>query len=307
MHSSGQTVGLDAGAWCAYGNPADLPPDQRRDDALSLCLDSAPTSRRAELFGAPELRLHVACDRPVAFAVARLCDVAPDGSSTLITRGVLNLCHRAGHGEPKALVPDVPVPAKIVMKSIAYALPEGHRLRLAISTSYWPWLWPSPEAATLTIFTSGASSLEVPVRQPHPEDDRLHEFGPAQTAPELAMVQLRARAPTQTVSVDAATRAVRFELRRDFSGAQRLPSGLEYHDSDPVTMTIREGEPLSAKVRCDRRIDILRGDWRTRIELRSEMTADTEQFLLSSTIDAYEGDTRIHSRSFTSAVPRNHT
>ena len=38
VHTSPQTVGLDAGAWCAYGNPADIPVDQRRDDARSLDL-----------------------------------------------------------------------------------------------------------------------------------------------------------------------------------------------------------------------------------------------------------------------------
>jgi putative CocE/NonD family hydrolase len=307
VHGSGQTVGLDAGAWCAYGNPADLPPDQRRDDALSLSLDSAPATRRQEFFGAPELRLRVACDRPVAFVAARLCDVAPDGSSTLITRGVLNLCHRAGHDAPEPLEPGVPVRVGITMKSVAYALPAGHRLRLAISTSYWPWLWPSPEPATLTISTGGSSSLRLPVRVPRPEDERLSPFGPPETAPELPVLRLRPRAPAQTVTVDAATGAVRFELRRDFSGAQRLPSGLEYHDHDPVTLTIRDGDPLSATVGCGRRIEILRGDWRTRIELRSEMTANTQDYLLTSTIDAYEGDTRIHSHTFTSTVPRNHT
>ena len=76
-HCSPQTVGLDAGAWCAYGNPADLPADQRRDDALSLSLDSAPLSQRIELLGRPAVRLLVASDRPDAFVVARLCDVAP--------------------------------------------------------------------------------------------------------------------------------------------------------------------------------------------------------------------------------------
>ena len=43
-HCSPQTVGLSAGAWCAYGNPADLPADQRRDDALSLS-STAPRCR----------------------------------------------------------------------------------------------------------------------------------------------------------------------------------------------------------------------------------------------------------------------
>ncbi len=307
VHGSSQTVGLDAGAWCAYGNPADLPPDQRTDDALSLSLDSATMDARTELFGAPHLALRVSSDRPTAFVVARLCDVALDGASTLITRGVLNLCHRAGHDQPQPLEPGVPVDVTVALKSTAYALPAGHRLRLAISTSYWPWLWPSPEPVTLTIATGGASRLTVPVRAPAPEDADLRPFGPPETAPPLPVIRLRQRRPTQTVSFDHVTGVVSYKMSRDFSGAQRMPSGLEYHDFDPVAFTIRRDDPLSAEVLSERRIEILRGDWRTRIELRSQMTADATDYRVSTTIDAYEADTRIHTRIFTCRVRRDNT
>lgn len=104
-HCSPQTVGLDAGAWCAYGAPADMPTDQRRDDALSMSFDGEPLEERRELLGQPLVTLRLSADQPQATVTARLCDVAPDGSSTLITRGVLNLCHRNGHGAPEALTP----------------------------------------------------------------------------------------------------------------------------------------------------------------------------------------------------------
>ena len=77
VHTSPQTVGLDAGAWCAYGNPADIPVDQRRDDARSLTFDSAPVAERFEMLGQPIVTLRVSADRPRAFVAARLCDVAP--------------------------------------------------------------------------------------------------------------------------------------------------------------------------------------------------------------------------------------
>ena len=59
VHTSPQTVGLDAGAWCAYGNPADIPVDQRRDDARSLTFDSAPVAERFEMLGQPIVTLRV--------------------------------------------------------------------------------------------------------------------------------------------------------------------------------------------------------------------------------------------------------
>ena len=307
VHGSGQTVGLDAGAWCAYAAPADMPLDQRRDDALSLSLDSEPLAERTEIFGNAEVALRVAADRPVGFVVARLCDVWPDGSSTLITRGVLNLCHRDGHDRPQAIVPGEAVDVSISMKSAGYAVPAGHRLRLAISTSYWPWLWPSPEPVTLTISTGGASLLRVPVRTPQPGDRALPEFGPAEQAPPLQVRWRREPNPTQTVSFDPASGETLYALRRDFSGSRRHPSGLEYADHDPVTLTIRDGDPLSARVTVERHIEQGRGDWRVRIDLRSEMTADASDYLLSTSIDAYEGDTRVHSRTHVARVPRDHS
>ena len=314
-HCSPLTVGARAGAWCAYGAPADMPTDQRTDDAQSLSLDTTPLAEPLEIFGSVRVELAVAADRPAAFVVARLCDVWPDGSSTLIARGVLNLCHHAGHDAPQALTPGEPVAARIAMKSTAYAVPAGHRLRLALSTSYWPWLWPSPQRATITVSTgeSSGSALVVPVRTPQPADDRLPAFGPAQQAQPLAVQWIREPAPTQTMSADPARGIVEHLVRRDFGGARRHPNGLEYGDHDPVTLTIDERDPLSAKVTVSRSIDQGRRDdppgvgWRTRIELRSAMTADATDYLMTTTIDAYEEETRVHSNTFTSRVPRHHS
>jgi putative CocE/NonD family hydrolase len=306
-HRSPQTVGLDAGAWCAYGNPADLPGDQRRDDALSLSLDSSPLPERTELLGRPRLGLRVASDQPAAFVVARLCDVAPDGTSTLITRGVLNLCHHAGHDEPRALEPGVPVDVELALKSVAYALPAGHRIRLAISTSYWPWLWPSPVPATLTIATAGASRLGLPIRAPRAEDAQLRAFEPPVSPPPLPLVRLRDRAPEQTVTRDDIARTVEMHMRRNFAGAYRLPSGLEYDDDDPVRFTLHEDDPLSARVQCDRRIEIRRTGWNTRVEVHAEMSSDASDYHVESTVTAYDGTHRIHERTFSHTIPRRHT
>ena len=58
--------------------------------AVRLAFDSEPLSERVEILGAPRLRVVLACDRPVAFLVARLCDVAPDGSSVRSSSGKTN-------------------------------------------------------------------------------------------------------------------------------------------------------------------------------------------------------------------------
>ncbi len=100
------TVGADAGSWLPYGNPADLPGDQRDEDAWSLCFDSAPLEARDRGARAADRRACACAPTvPIAFAAVRLCEVRPDGTSTLITRGALNLCRRNGHDRSDPLEP----------------------------------------------------------------------------------------------------------------------------------------------------------------------------------------------------------
>ena len=66
---------------------ADVAVDQRLDDMLSVCFQSAPLENKLEILGFPELTLDLRADYPSGNLVARLCDVFPDGRSTLICKG----------------------------------------------------------------------------------------------------------------------------------------------------------------------------------------------------------------------------
>ena len=66
-----------------------------------------------------------------------------------------------------------------------------------------------------------------------------------------------------------------------------------------------EDDPLSARIRCEWKIGVSRGAWRTRIETTSVMTADARDFRITNVLDAYEGETRIFSRANLDVVPRD--
>jgi uncharacterized protein len=304
-HSSPQTVGLSAGSWLPYGNPADLPADQRCDDAGSVCFDTSPLTEPVELLGVPEVRIDVAASQATAFVAVRLCDVAPDDTSALITRGILNLCHRDGHEHPAPLEPDRPYSVRIPLKAIAYSVPAGHRLRLAISTSYWPWIWPSPEPVTIAVHLGGESTLRLPVRPARADDDDLRPFGPPETATPLAFEWLQPRRPQVTITRDVASGRVEYRERRSLWGGRRLPDGLEYLDDDPISYTITEGDPLSAEVRFNRTIEIGRGTWRTRVEAATTMSSTRESFVVSGTLTALEGEESFFTKSYSLSIPRD--
>jgi putative CocE/NonD family hydrolase len=300
-----QTTGLGAGSWCPYGEPADMPEDQRADEGTSLSFTSAPLSERIEILGYPEVVLALASDRAQALVSVRLADVAPDGASTLVSRALLNLSHRHGHEHPAPLTPGERVSVHLRLDAVAHAFPAGHRLRLAVSPTYWPWAWPSPMPVALTLF-AGAGILELPVRPPQPGDRELRPFLEPEEAEPLPVEVLRTGPAGRELARDLATNRVVLHYDWDVGGLARLPNGLETQDTNRTVYSIVEGDPVSASVRCEMSASLARGEWRTRVETLSTMSADAEQFLVTNTMDAFEGETRVFSKTWTSTFPRDH-
>lgn len=283
---SPQDTGLAGGEYCMIWLGAEGPLDQRRDDAGSLCFDSEPLAERLEILGAPVVTLDLASDRPVGFVAVRLNDVAPDGSSLRVTYGVLNLCHREGHEHPAPLEPGRRYRLRLQLDDVGYAFPPGHRLRVAISTAYWPMIWPSPQPVTLTVF-AGASGLELPERPPREEPAPV--FPPPESAPELALEHLRPPDNARRIVQDVAAGETRVEILDDF-GEQRIPPhGLEAGMVARETWRIRPEDPLSAVGETHWSMTLARGDWRVRTETWARLTADATHFHLEGRLEAYEG------------------
>jgi putative CocE/NonD family hydrolase len=300
-----QLAGADAGAWCPHGSPGDMPPDQRAEDGLALSFTSAPLAEPVEILGFPEVTLAVAADRPNALLAVRLCDVAPDGASTLVTRGLLNLTHRDSHAEPTPLEPGREYTVTVRLNAIAHAMPAGHRWRVALSPTYWPWAWPSPEPVTLTLALGAESRLILPVRRPRPEDEQLTPFGPAEGAPPLRADWLRQPAHRRTLEQDQITQSLRLSDYNDVGRRRLVDNGLEYESTRLDRFTLSEDQPLSARVDCERSAGFRRGAWQVRIQTNSSLSADATAFHLTNVLEAYEGETRVFARTWHCRVPRD--
>ena len=297
-------AGADAGAWCGFGAPGDPALDQRAEDGVSLCHTSEPLADRVEILGFPEVVLTLASDRPAALVCVRLCDVAPDGSSLLVSRGLLNLTHRDSHERPEPLVPGERYTVTVRLNSIAHAFAPGHRLRVAVSPTYWPWVWPSPNPVTLTVEDG---LLRLPARAPQPDDDRLAAFEPPEAAEAIASELEPMPGYGRVVKHDVATDRYEITWGQDFRHGTRklLGSGIEIGVQGLDTFSIVEGRPLSAETRSEWSATIARDDWRVRIEVETSLSADAEAFHVTNALEAYEGETRVFTRAQTLAVPRD--
>jgi uncharacterized protein len=298
-----QTHGLDAGTWWSWGCAGDFPADQRFEDGSSFCFTSAPVTQPMEILGFPEARLTLSVDRPNALLAVRLDDVSPTGESLLVSRGLLNLTHRESDEHPAPLEPGRRYTVSVHLKSIAHSLPAGHRWRLAISPTYWPFVWPSPEPVTLGVYTGEASCLLLPMREAG-EDAGATPFGPAEGSPTAAHEVIRVPERSRVVKRDISCGHT--DLVDIYGAGYRLmDNDVEYEYSNTNTYGMDEGDPLSASVHSEWSIRLRRGDWRVRIETSSRMTSDAEVFRITNQVDAYEGNTRIFSKPTEFHVPRD--
>jgi predicted acyl esterase len=298
--ASPQHCGMAGGEFCAIWLGPEMPGDQRADDAYSACFDSAPQPATA-IVGAPVVRLRVAADQAQANVVVRLSHVHPDGAATRITWGLLNLAHRDGHEAPEALVPGAEVEVEIALDHVAYALPEGHRLRVAVSSSYWPMIWPSPRPVALTL-TGG--SLDLPVLDVATAAPCT--FPAAESSAPLKLVPLRQEGHVRRTEIDERTGLVTLVIEDDFGLSKDPEHGLVSGGVGRERWTIHPDDPLSAHGECHWTAEMQRGDISIRTEARCAMWSDATHFHLSADLEAFEGDKRVLSRKVEYSIRRDH-
>ncbi len=117
---------------------------------MSMTFESDPLLERFEILGHPRGDARDRERQPNALVMVRLCEVTPDGQSTLVTRALQNLTHRDSDEAPSPLEPGKRYSITVKLDARGHAFAAGNKIRLGISPTYWPWAWPSPEAATLT-------------------------------------------------------------------------------------------------------------------------------------------------------------
>jgi putative CocE/NonD family hydrolase len=294
------TVGLESGEWCPYGIGPDMPGDQRGDDAGSACFDTTALTEPIEILGRPSLTLGLSVDAREAMIAVRLNTVAPDGAVLRITYGLLNLAHREGFDRALPVTPGERLIVKVPLKMVGFRVPAGHRLRLAISTQYWPLTMPLPTAATVTLH---AGQLTLPCRRG--TGIAAPDLGAAWSPPPLPVDVLtppmrgRIRVTHDIASCEAAV-----EVVRNLGAIRIADTGLELRALGSERYTVQRDDPATARSEAVRTAGFHRNDWNVRIVTRSTVDALGPCWRLRAVLDAFEQEQRVFSREWTIEVPR---
>ncbi len=296
--ASPQHVGMNAGEFFPMGLNAEMPGDQRGDDAFSLCFDGDVLEVPLEVLGAARLTLRLASDKALGFVVARLCDVGPDGASVRIAHGIFNLCHRVSAEEPEVLVPDEVVEVSFTLDQMAYRVAAGHRVRLALSNAYWPFVWPSPLAGVLTV---QGGSLDLPIYEGAGDTWVPPE---AETATPWAHRVLRAGKSARRIETELLTGKHSLIVEEDGGDVENLTQGLITGETMSELWEIAADDPTSARAVHVWEQRLRRGDWAVRTRAEAEMTCTATHLRMTATLTAFEGDEVIFTRSWDDQVER---
>jgi uncharacterized protein len=293
-------------SWGSGGEPNGLARDLRPDESDGPTYTTEPLADAVEILGVPEVVLHLAVSAPVASAVVRLTDVAPDGTSYQVSAGVLNLTHRRSSTEPEALIPGQVETITIPLRTAGYRFAPGHRIRVSVASSYWPVLWPSPYPATFELHRGpeAPSRLVLPVVPPAggPGDRPAPAFkttradlpnvgGPYDEDPPVWRITEDVLAGTTTVTIHG-------------GGGETLADGRHLYAAETLTLTASDRDPAVASLHAD---VVYR--WREvadaiEIRARSRQMSTATDFDLSVDLEVDLDGERFFERRWHERIPR---
>ncbi|MGO1343733.1 CocE/NonD family hydrolase [Chromohalobacter japonicus] len=278
--------GLQCGEYIPHSSGPEIAGDQRGDDAHSLTYDTDPLDADTVILGRPTLSLRVSVDQPRANLIVRVCDVSPEGVSQRVSYGVLNLCHRDSHVTPSEVPCDTPLDVTVSLNQTCYRFIAGHRLRISVTTAYWPLVWPSPYPATLTLHEAD-SRLTLPQRVPH--DTPPVQFEPAVFSGPMQHRIVRAGEQSRDVTHSLTDGWTRHAIIDDF-GEIAYDHGLTNIASADERYAIHPEAPATATMSKSWRQAFQRDDWQVHTETWAELGCDAEWFYLEARLQAFEGD-----------------
>jgi hypothetical protein len=278
--------------------PFGLPGDQRLDQALGLTYTSAELTDDLHVLGRARLHLDVSTTATVLGFVATLSDVAPDGSTQLVAKGILNGTRRDSLAEPAPLEPGTRYSLSIELDCTAWLFRRGHSLRLALANADWPNVWPTPEPAVSTVYRDsswlvlptvpGAAAVESPSFEPAPTEPSRH--------------LLAAEPPEWRIERDGLSR--RAWLRYRFGGSERVSPHSVVERSFSFETQVDPDDPAQASARGHHTSVLHRPSGTVAAVSATSVRGSATHFLVTIEVEVRVDGVLHFTRSWAESIPR---
>ncbi|MEM8853795.1 MAG: CocE/NonD family hydrolase [Pseudomonadota bacterium] len=293
-------VGASGGDTGYFGRHGGRPLDQCAEDQLSLVFQTEPLEEDLILYGAANVVLSVDVPDPPPQLAIRLNELAADGSCARVCLSLLNLALDADLDAPAAPQPSERRTITIAFHSTAHRFTAGHRIRLAISASYWPMAWPAPGRTTATV---RGGTLTLPVLNGDPDTLRTDVPPAVEMVPHSTITVVDAPEIVRHAFVDGdSTRHQGWHQPRTTLHYSATNTAFSYETS--ADHSIDPGEPLSATSRFDHALWLDRPDGTAHVRAHAAVHADAHHYYLSGEVlTTWNGEVVGH-KTFNPTVPR---
>ncbi|MEM6823577.1 MAG: CocE/NonD family hydrolase [Pseudomonadota bacterium] len=299
---SPETAGAGSGVWCIYGLDPDGPLDQNTEAGLMTSFETEPLQEDIALLGFPHFRAEVESSTAQANLAATLSSLDDEGRATLISYGVLNLAHRDGHSDPKPMPHGQPETISVQLNACGQRISKGQRLRLSLSSAYWPVIWPAQDRAKLTL--TGAR-LDLPVRAIRDSDRALPEFPGPESATPMATKTLTEGSFRRTRTIDQVTGVETTEMHSATGAETHLHTGITVDYENTATFSIHPGDPNSATGLQRWRKSYARGEWKANLRTEVSVRALAEVWRIEASLTAEDKDGIVLRRQWSEDVARD--
>lgn len=300
LHSPLHT-GTYSGEFFTLKPDAEMAVDQRGDDAGSLVLETAELTEALDYLGMPVVTLKLASDAEVANLCARIVDVHPDGSALRVAYGVLNLAHRKSNANPEPMVPGEMTEIAMVLDACGYRFEPGHKIRLSLSTSYWPKVLPAPDDARLTIDLSSVL-LSMPKLG---AAERIEMKEPDNPSPLPEYIEHHPGATRRAITRELSASRTDYFIHEDTGVNEHPATGLSTRQLREELWSISDYDPTSMTGRSVWTCDMSRPGWSVRTISMAKLACTKTEWLISASVLAYEGHEQVFEKTWEKVIPRD--
>jgi putative CocE/NonD family hydrolase len=296
------TVGAYSGGLWSGGFQFGLSGDQRPDEALSLVYTGPPLTEAVSILGWPRAVLHVSSSAEVIGFAVNLSDVAPDGASHLVAKGMLNATRRGSWRQPTPLTPGELYELDIQIDCTGWVFEKGHRIRLSIASADWPNVWPTPEPAINHLFRGSVrpSRLILPVVRGPDGSATPPQFRPSPKRVDKHSAAIRP--PTWTVSRDQLSGRTTVEIG--------LKSGFRPHDTtlfereSNATFQVDPKDPAHANGQARHIFRIVRPNHQIQSQADVAVQATATHFQITIDLEVRLNEALHFTRHWAETIPR---
>lgn len=296
-------VGSNAGDTGYFGRTGGLPTNQSVDDSHSLTFETEPLEEPLEILGSASFSVCFSADREDATIVARLNDVSPDDQVARVAYGIKNLKLDENGAISATASCQETGKANIELHNTAYRFEKGHRIRLSVSSSYWPVIWPSPKRTEISVSTID-STLALPIRLPKEDAEEPLMLEPTVPPGSPTSTVKSSKPVKRSKAFNEETGEKSIGWCQDFLCVHHELIDLDFGYETRALHTANDDDPNSACSRFDHRMHFCRGDWKVDVYSMAQLTSDESEFRLEGEVRVVENGVAIFERQWSPRITR---